>query len=83
MILELTSFEIAVVNGERYAYLQADVEVLVHAYYSPEPMFVPAACEARVLLADDDTADYSLPEEQMELAEDVNDWSYSDPTPNF
>ena len=82
MILELTSFEIAVVNGARYAYLQADIEVLVDTYYS-EPMFVPAACEARVLLADDDTADYSLPEEQMELAEDVNDWSYSDPTPAF
>jgi hypothetical protein len=82
MILELTSFEIDVVNGERYAYLQADVEQPVYTYYS-EPLFVPTACEARVLLADDDTNDYSLPEEQMELAEDVTDWQHADPTPYF
>ena len=82
MILALTSFEISVVDGDRYAYLQADVEQPVYTYYS-EPLFVPTACEARVLLADDDTNDYSLPEEQLELAEDVTDWQQADPTPNF
>ena len=82
MLLALTSFEISVVDGDRYAYLQADVEQPVYTYYS-EPLFVPTACEARVLLADDDTADYSLAAEQMELAEDVTDWQHADPTPYF
>lgn len=74
MILSLNRFQIDTnENGDRYAYIEADVEVLQETYYS-EPMFVSQASVASVLLSDDDTNDYSQPEEQAELAEDVTDW---------
>ena len=74
MLLAITRFEIDTnTNGDRYAYIEADVEILQQTYYS-EPMFVPQACVASVLLSDDDANDYSQPEEQAELAEDVTDW---------
>ena len=82
-VLAVTNFEILNIDGSNYACLQADVEVLVDTYYS-EPMFITTACEARVLLADDeDLVALQNEVEQMELAENISLWDYVDPTPDY
>ena len=79
--MAVTGFEIINIDGSNYAYMQADVEVLVDTYYS-EPMFITTACEARVLLADDeDLVALQHEAEQLELAENISLWDYVDPTP--
>ena len=82
-VLAITDFEILVEDAGTYAYIAADVETLVHTYYS-EPIFVPTACEAKVLLADDTDLDaLQHAAEQWEIAEDVSLWDYVDPTPDY
>ena len=82
-VIAVTDFEIINIDGSNYAYLQADVEVLVDTYYS-EPVFIITACKARVLLADDeDLVSLQHEEEQMELAENISLWDYVDPTPDY
>ena len=77
-VIAVTDFEIINIDGSNYAYLQADVEVLVDTYYS-EPMFITTACEARVLLADDeDLVSLQHEAEQMEIAENISLWDYVD-----
>ena len=82
-VLAVTGFEILVEDAGTYAYISADVDVLVDTYYG-EPITVPTACEAKVLLADDTDIDqFRHDAEQMELAEDVSLWDYVDPTPDY
>lgn len=82
-VIAVNEFEIINIDGSNYAYLQADVEVLVDTYYS-EPVFITTSCEARVLLADDtDLVALQNDAEQMEIAEDVSLWNYCDPTPDY
>ena len=82
-VLEITSFEIVERDAGTYAYISADVDVVVDTYYDGYHT-VPTACEAMVLLADDTDLDaLQHAAEQMELAEDVSLWDYVDPTPNF
>lgn len=82
-VLAITGFEILVEDAGTYAYISADVDVLVDTYYG-EPITVPTACEAKVLLADDtDLNQFRHDAEQMELAEDVSLWDYVDPTPDY
>ena len=79
-VIAVTDFEIINIDGSNYACLQADVEVLVDTYYS-EPMFITTACEARVLLADDeDLVSLQHEAEQMEIAENISLWDYVDPS---
>ena len=83
MILDITSSEIVVQDAGTYAHICADVDVLVDTYYG-EPITVPTACEAMVLLADDtDLNALQHAAEQWELAEDVSLWDYVDPTPDY
>ena len=82
-VLAITGFEILVEDAGTYAYISADVDVLVDTYYD-EPITVPTACEAKVLLADDTDLDaLQHAAEQWELAEDVSLWDYVDPTPDY
>ena len=82
-VLAITGFEILVEDAGTYAYISADVDVLVDTYYG-EPMTVPTACEAKVLLSDDQDLDaLQHAAEQWELAEDVSLWDYVDPTPDY
>jgi hypothetical protein len=79
-VLAITGFEILVEDSGTYAYISADVDVLVDTYYG-EPITVPTACEAKVLLADDtDLNALQHAAEQWELAEDVSLWDYVDPS---
>ncbi len=80
-VLAIRDFEIVTINDEHFAYIQADVEQLVNTYYS-EPEFAPCLLEARVLLSDDTdlVALANNVEEQWELAEDVTDWDYAEPS---
>ena len=83
MILDITSFEIVERDAGTYAWIQADVDVLVDCLYA-EPITIPTACEAMVLLSDDQDLDaLQHAAEQWELAEDVSLWDYVDPTPNY
>lgn len=82
-VLAVTGFEILVEDAGTYAYISADVDVVVNTYYDGYHT-VPTACEAKVLLADDTDIDQFRHEaEQMELAEDVSLWDYVDPTPDY
>ena len=82
-VLAITGFEILVEDAGTYAYISADVDLLVDTYYD-EPTTVPTACEAKVLLADDTDLDaLQHAAEQWELAEDVSLWDYVDPTPDY
>ena len=82
-VIAVNEFEIINIDGSNYAYLQADVEVLVDTYYS-EPVFTITSCEARVLLADDtDLVALQNDAEQLEIAEDISLWDYVDPTPDY
>ena len=77
-VLAITDFQILVEDAGTYAYIAADVDVLVDTYYG-EPTCIPTACEAKVLLADDtDLAALQHAAEQWELAEDVSLWDYVD-----
>jgi hypothetical protein len=79
-VLAITGFEILVEDAGTYAYISADVDVVVDTYYDGYHT-VPTACEAKVLLADDTDLDQFRHEaEQMELAEDVSLWDYVDPS---
>ena len=79
-VLAITGFEILVEDAGTYAYISADVDVVVDTYYDGY-YTVPTACEAKVLLADDTDLDQFRHEaEQMELAEDVSLWDYVDPS---
>ena len=78
VILDITSFDIVQRDAGTYAYICADVEVSVDTIYA-EPMFLPTACEAMVLLSDDtDLTALQNAAEQWELAEDVSLWDRID-----
>ena len=82
-VLAITGFEILAEDAGMYAYISADVDVLVDTYYG-EPTTIPTACEAKVLLADDTDLDaLQHAAEQWELAEDISLWNYVDPTPDY
>ena len=82
-VLAITGFEILVEDAGTYAYISADVDVVVDTYYDGYHT-VPTACEAKVLLADDTDLDaLQHAAEQWELAEDVSLWDYVDPTPDY
>lgn len=77
-VLAITAFEIVAEPAGNYAVISADVETLVHTYYS-EPIFVPTSCEAKVLLSDDQDLDaLQHAAEQWELVEDVSVWNLVD-----
>ena len=78
-ILAITGFEILAEDAGMYAYISADVDVVVDTYHDGGYHTVATACEAKVLLADDTDLD-SLQHaaEQWELAEDVSLWDYVD-----
>ena len=78
-VLAITGFEILAEDAGMYAYISADVDVVVDTYYDGGYRTVATACEAKVLLADDTDLD-SLQHaaEQWELAEDVSLWDYVD-----
>ena len=83
MILDITSFEIVERDAGTYAHICADVDVVVDTYYDGYHT-IPTACEAMVLLSDDQDLDaLQHAAEQWEIAEDVSLWDYVDPTPNF
>jgi hypothetical protein len=82
-VLAITSFEILVEDSGTYAHISADVDVLVDTYYG-EPTTIPTACEAKVLLSDDQDLDaLQHAAEQWELVEDISLWDYVDPTPDY
>ena len=82
-VLAITGFEIVERDAGTYAWIQADVDVVVDTYYDGYHT-IPTACEAMVLLADDtDLAALQHHAEQWELAEDVSLWDYVDPTPDY
>ena len=82
-VLAITAFEILVEDAGTYAYIAADVDVVVDTYYDGYHT-IPTACEAKVLLADDTDLDaLQHAAEQWELAEDVSLWDYVDPTPDY
>ena len=82
-VLAITGFEILVEDAGTYAYISADVDVLVDTYYG-EPITVPTACEAKVLLADDTDLDaLQHAAEQWEIAEDISLWDYVDAGPDY
>ena len=82
-VLAITDFQILVEDAGTYAYIAADVDVLVDTYYG-EPTCIPTACEAKVLLADDTDLDaLQHAAEQWEIAEDISLWDYVDPTPDY
>ncbi len=77
-VLAITGFEILAEDAGMYALISADVDVLVDTYYG-EPTTVPTACEAKVLLSDDQDLDaLQHAAEQWEMAEDVSLWDYVD-----
>ena len=79
-VLAITDFEILVEDAGTYAYIAADVDVVVDTYYDGY-YTIPTACEAKVLLADDtDLNALQNAAEQWELAEDVSLWDYVDPS---
>ena len=79
-VLAITGFEILVEDAGTYAYIAADVDVVVDTYYDGYHT-IPTACEAKVLLADDtDLNALQHAAEQWELAEDVSLWDYVDPS---
>ena len=83
-VLAITGFEILVEDAGTYAYISADVDVVLGCTSYGEQTIVPTACEAKVLLADDTDLDaLQHAAEQMELAEDVSLWDYVDPTPDY
>ena len=78
-VLAITGFEILAEDAGMYAYISADVDVVVGCTSYGEQTIVPTACEAKVLLADDTDLDqFRHKTEQMELAEDVSLWEYVD-----
>ena len=78
-VLAITGFELLVEDAGTYAYISADVDVVVGCTSYGEQTIVPTACEAKVLLADDTDLDqFRHKTEQMELAEDVSLWEYVD-----
>jgi len=82
-VLAITDFQILVEDAGTYAYIAADVDVVVDTYYDGYHT-IPTACEAKVLLADDtDLAALQHAAEQWEIAEDISLWDYVDPTPDY
>ena len=78
-VLAITGFEILVEDAGTYAYISADVDVVVGCTSYGEQTIVPTACEAKVLLADDTDIDqFRHKAEQLELAEDISLWDYVD-----
>jgi len=78
-VLAITGFEILAEDAGMYAYISADVDVVVDTYYDGGYRTVATACEAKVLLADDtDLNALQHAAEQWELAEDVSLWDYVD-----
>ena len=78
-VLAVTGFEILAEDAGMYAYITADVDVVVGNSYEDGPITAVTACEAKVLLADDTDIDqFRYKAEQMELAEDVSLWEYVD-----
>jgi hypothetical protein len=78
-VLQIHNFEILSEDAGTYAYISADVDVVVSCTSYGEQTIVATACEAKVLLSDDTDLDaLQHAAEQMELAEDVALWDYID-----